>query len=1128
MKNEELIRKLLEVSGFKELNPVQKEALKKGLLEGKNLVIFAPTASGKTFCAELAAMKTILEKKKKVVYMVPLVALANEKYREFKKKYSQLGIKVALSIGDLDSDDPFLKSYQLIVVSNEKMDSLIRHGADWINDIGLIVVDEIHLLDHAERGPTLEITLTLLRKLVPNAQILALSATIRNAKELAGWLDADTVISEWRPVKLYKGVSYPYRIKFLEKEGYELDKTLPLEASIVKNTLGLGKQALFFVSTRRGAESLAEKLGEVIVCQLSKNERRELEKLANEVESVLEVPTQQCKKIAKCIRLGSAFHHAGILYKQKSLIEENFRSGLIKVIVATPTLCLHPDTFVITLDSVKKVSDVKEGDLVITHEGKFEKVISTLENEFSGKLLSIKPYGSLEIKVTPGHRILVLKQIRHKSRFSDGSQKIWWEYEGPNWMKAREVYEAFKFNKDNKVSFMLLQPLPKPDVRCEKIILKKEESYIYNQYGKTNTYHPASDKTPKTLPLNLEISRLIGIWIAEGSTSKAGSILFDIASYEENLTNFITTTIKKYFPKSKVVIKDLERHRRRIRFCNKKFASWLRNNIGNDAHSKKIPMSLLLNKKREVRLGIFYGLLEGDGYVRVDNKNRTHYVSIITTSPTLAYQIQMLLLSLGYVSSISMGEKSEKSFGGKRKFFSVKIGGKSFYNLLNELRIDSGQKKGNRTYNINKIWNNYLLLKIKKIKEEEYSGRVYNLSVKKDKSYSVGFIVHNSYGVNLPSFRVVMKDLKRYYAGIGAIFVPILDVQQMLGRAGRPPYDSFGEGIILAKNEEEAEEIIDHYIYGEPEDIRSKLALEPVLRMHTLALIASEFCKSSKALLDFFSKTFYAFQFGDISLLEEKILNILEQLIEWKFVVFKKNKIEATRIGKRVSELYIDPLTAHQFIEALTKTREKKIHPFGLLQLISNTIEMRPLLSVRAGEFSELEDVLAKREEELLQEIPDESELEFDNFLRSLKTALMFEDWIEEATEDQILVKYRVAPGEFYGRREIADWLVYSLQELALLLGCKELLKHIRKLRVRLEYGVKEELIPLVRLKQVGRIRARRLFNAGIKSLADLRKASIERISAIVGPNVAKVIKDQLEGKEEKKKIEKQFTLKKY
>jgi helicase len=346
--------------------------------------------------------------------------------------------------------------------------------------------------------------------------------------------------------------------------------------------------------------------------------------------------------------------------------------------------------------------------------------------------------------------------------------------------------------------------------------------------------------------------------------------------------------------------------------------------------------------------------------------------------------------------------------------------------------------------------------------------------------------------------------------------------------SGRPAYDEHGESVLIARTEEEARELVDHFIMGQPEDIQSKLAVEPILRMHTLALIASNFCTSEDSLKKFFSKTFYAFQFGDTSVLEEKIFQILEQLIEWKFVVSKKNKIEATRIGKRVSELYIDPLTAHQFIQALDKTKQKKIHPFGLLQLISNTIEMRPLLSVRAGEFSELEDVFAKREEELLQEIPDESELEFDDFLRSLKTALMFEDWIEEATEDQILVKYRVAPGEFYGRREIADWLVYSLQEIALLLGHKEILKHIRKLRVRLEYGVKEELIPLVRLKQVGRIRARKLFNAGIKSLADLRKTSFERISAVVGPNIAKIIKDQLEGKEERKKAEKQVTLKKY
>jgi helicase len=347
----------------------------------------------------------------------------------------------------------------------------------------------------------------------------------------------------------------------------------------------------------------------------------------------------------------------------------------------------------------------------------------------------------------------------------------------------------------------------------------------------------------------------------------------------------------------------------------------------------------------------------------------------------------------------------------------------------------------------------------------------------------------------------------------------------MLGRAGRPQYDAYGEGIILAKSEEEAEEIIDHYFYGELEEITSKLAVEPILRMHTLALIASDFCKSEKSLLDFFSKTFYAFQYGEISTIKEKILDILENLVKWKFIEKKKDKLVATRIGRRVSELYIDPLTAHRFIECLARAKKKEIQPFSFLQAICNTIEMRPLLSIRTGEFSELNEEIAKRENQILEKIPNEWDLEFDEFLKSVKTALMFEAWINEATEDYILSKFKVAPGEFYGRKEIADWLVYSLHELALLLGYKELLKHIRKLRVRLEYGVKEELIPLVRLKQIGRIRARKLYNANLKTLSDLRKIPLESLSQIIGPKVAYSIKEQL-GQVPKKSTERQFTLK--
>jgi helicase len=250
-------------------------------------------------------------------------------------------------------------------------------------------------------------------------------------------------------------------------------------------------------------------------------------------------------------------------------------------------------------------------------------------------------------------------------------------------------------------------------------------------------------------------------------------------------------------------------------------------------------------------------------------------------------------------------------------------------------------------------------------------------------------------------------------------------------------------------------------------------------------------------------------------------------LEDWKFIVRKREKIIPTRIGKRVSELYIDPLTAHNFIEILsTAIKRNEIEPFSFLHTISNTIEMRPLLSVRSNEFSEIETLLLEREKSILQETPEEYDLEFEDFFKSFKTALMFENWIDEATEDQILTKFRVAPGELRGRLKIADWLVYSLQELALLLGYKDILREIRKLKIRLQYGIKEELISLVRLRDVGRMRSRILYRTGLTSIQKLREIPYDRLSLIVGPKTAKSIKDQLEGKKELKKEEKQTILK--
>ena len=200
---------------IKDLRPAQKKAVKAGLLEGKNLLICTPTASGKTLIAELASMKAVLEKRGKAVYIVPLKALATEKFREFKRRYEGVA-KIALSIGDLDASDPYLAEYDIIITTSEKLDSLLRHHSPWILNVATVIIDEIHLLNDPSRGPTLEILITLLKKLLPKVQIIGLSATIGNPEELAEWLGASLVQDEWRPVKLKKGVYLDGKIEFVE------------------------------------------------------------------------------------------------------------------------------------------------------------------------------------------------------------------------------------------------------------------------------------------------------------------------------------------------------------------------------------------------------------------------------------------------------------------------------------------------------------------------------------------------------------------------------------------------------------------------------------------------------------------------------------------------------------------------------------------------------------------------------------------------------------------------------------------------------------------------------------------------------------------------------------------------
>jgi len=417
-------------------------------------------------------------------------------------------------------------------------------------------------------------------------------------------------------------------------------------------------------------------------------------------------------------------------------------------------------------------------------------------------------------------------------------------------------------------------------------------------------------------------------------------------------------------------------------------------------------------------------------------------------------------------------------------------------------------------------------------------------------------------GLSMPAFRVILKSLKRFSGKWGMDWIPVLEYMQMAGRAGRPEHEAFGEAISIVKDDKQKEEVYQKYICGKPEEIYSKLAAEPVLRTYLLSLIASGIIRTEHEMKDFFRNTFWAHQYQDFTELENIMDRMLGLLTDWGFVrrlgelrlgedgfvtsepveeeaVEEKNfgfekastilakvkkipgmvtdkseesdMLRATPIGKRVSQLYLDPLTAKHLIDALHEAKKKEGRTaFAYLQILSNTLEMRPLLRIGAREQDWIQEELLAHYEELLEEEPAEYDYSYHDFMNSVKTTLFFESWINEVGEDRLLEKFNVRPGEIKVKLDTADWLIYSSEEMADLLNYRDLVSELRKLRLRIKNGAKEELLILLKLKGIGRIRARRLFNNGIKDMGDLKRIDLATLGQILGRKVAENVKVQL------------------
>jgi helicase len=372
-----------------------------------------------------------------------------------------------------------------------------------------------------------------------------------------------------------------------------------------------------------------------------------------------------------------------------------------------------------------------------------------------------------------------------------------------------------------------------------------------------------------------------------------------------------------------------------------------------------------------------------------------------------------------------------------------------------------------------------------------------------------------AWGVNLPARTVIIQDYRRFEAGLGNYPISVLDYKQMAGRAGRPKYDKFGESVLIAKTADEADFLMENYVLAKPERIWSRLAVEKVIRGHVLSTIASGFADTENGIYEFFGKTFYAYQF-DVKAIKSIINKILRFLHDEEMIYVAGDNIYATKYGKRISELYIDPLSGVIIRDAL-QIKPPILTEFSLLHLVAHTPDMGPIMRPYQREMDTLAVQTEDHKQELFVEAPDQwsDHVGYADFLGEVKTAMVMNNWIEELPEEKILQRFSVQPGDLYRTIETAKWLLHAIDELSPVVAKdKEVSALSHELVERVSKGIKRELLPIVALEGVGRVRGRIMFNAGYQTIEALKHASIEELTNLpsVGPRLAKKIKEQVGG----------------
>jgi replicative superfamily II helicase len=350
-----------EAFPFESFNRMQEAALPAVLERDDNVVVSAPTASGKTALAELAICRA-LSKDGTALFIAPLRALTNEKEAEW-ARFEELGYSVYVVTGERDLNPRRAARADILVMTPEKADSATRkHDSpryEFVTDVDLCVIDEVHLLDSDRRGAVLEVTLSRLRRLC-DPRVVALSATMPNVEDVARWLDAPEECTfrfgdSYRPVPLHASVeTYAHGENAFADKYRRLYRALDLAQPHVED----GGQALVFVSSRGDTVRAAEKARDVVA-------ERDIEMGARgDYDWHTEARELDDGTLANSVVDGVGFHHAGLSREDKNRVEAWFKQGKIQVLFSTSTLAWGvnlPARCVVIRDT--KLHDPLEGEV---------------------------------------------------------------------------------------------------------------------------------------------------------------------------------------------------------------------------------------------------------------------------------------------------------------------------------------------------------------------------------------------------------------------------------------------------------------------------------------------------------------------------------------------------------------------------------------------------------------------------------------------------------------------------------------------------------------------------------------------------------------------------------------------